>query len=157
MTLRVSSSGRVWLVFSQWDAVAVWWLQSDAGGANSFQALLGWTSKVPHSHLIAALDADCRVLSYTVNQDTRCWSLEHGLGFPTAWRSKESWTPYIAAHRSKQKCFSNEGENHLGIQTVPLLLHCIAYSGVCKSNPDSKKGGVATSWQENCKRFVDLF
>ena len=28
-------------------------LQSGVGGAGSFQALLGWTSKMPHSHLIA--------------------------------------------------------------------------------------------------------
>lgn len=69
-------------------------------------------------------------LSYTVTQDTHGWHLEHGLGFLTAWRSKEILTPYMAAHSSKPMCSCDKGKNCLGIHIMTLPLHCIAYDGV---------------------------
>lgn len=78
-------------------------LQSDISGAAVIKSHLGWSSKITHSHDLA-LDVGCQrgsqlhcqpeFLRKTVKISR---SLEHGLGFLTAGRSKESWTSYVAA------------------------------------------------------------
>lgn len=155
MTLWVRNCGKTWLVYSHLGSLVC--LQSDVSG--SFQAHLGWTSRMPHSHLMAGTWCWLSTgISITLSTRTPMVGL-----LSKAWASSQHGgrrrvgAPCMAAHSSKHKCSSDKVESCLRIHAMPLLLHYIAYSGVSKSNPDSREGGVATSWQENCTRFVDIF
>lgn len=76
-------------------------------------------------------------LSYTVKQDTHDGPLEHGPGFLTAWRSKESWTPYTAVCRTKQTPVTKVEAALDFTQCHFAAMYCL--HGICKSSPDPEK------------------